>query len=154
MTCVSYTDIMEYCDWADVRLPTLEEWEVASRGDKHVKWFWGSDKNRIHEFANVWTNKLHSDTTINDKHLFTAPVGSYEPNSLGLFDVYGNVFEFCSNRPPGSNLDNMAYARGGSWWCSTHSCAFFNSIDIGKTHKHASFSNQGFRVVKKTKSRH
>jgi len=42
----------------------------------------------------------------------------------------------------------VAHARGGSWWCSTHACHYFNSSDIGRVNIHASFSNQGFRVAK------
>ncbi|HLK16041.1 MAG TPA: hypothetical protein VKT78_14640, partial [Fimbriimonadaceae bacterium] len=42
---------------------------------------------------------------------------------------------------------HTAHARGGSWWCSKNACCFFNSADIGSVDIHASFSNQGFRVV-------
>jgi sulfatase modifying factor 1 len=76
-------------------------------------------------------------------------VGSYKPNPWGLYDMYGNVFEFCAGLPKAlEEVPNLGVARGGSWWCSRHSCNYFNSADIGKANVHASFSNQGFRVVR------
>ena len=85
-----------------------------------------------------------------DPWMRTSPVGSYAPNPNGLYDVYGNIFEFCADRPDYWAADTLcASARGGSWWCSHSSCSFFNSNDIGKVRRVASFSNLGFRVVKK-----
>lgn len=81
--------------------------------------------------------------------LTTSPIGSYKPNALGLYDVYGNVFEFCANTPEAfSTFDKVAATRGGSWWCSFYACGFFNSVDIGRVKQDASFSNNGFRVVR------
>jgi sulfatase modifying factor 1 len=65
-----------------------------------------------------------------------------------LYDMYGNVFEFCTGKLKQNESNTIAHARGGSWWCSRNACNFFNSYDIGRVHIHASFSNQGFRVVK------
>jgi sulfatase modifying factor 1 len=82
--------------------------------------------------------------------MYTSPVGIFSPNAWGLYDMYGNVFEYCSDRR-GTVKDNneVAMARGGSWWCSSNACGFFNSVDIGRNNSMASFSNQGFRVVLK-----
>jgi len=149
VTCISFSDDDAYCRWDGVRLPTLDEWEIASRAGSTAGYFWGDDPGRINEFANIWTGKNHMAAAENEDHLYTAPVASYKPNAFGLYDVYGNVFEFCSGLTENAKqYKNVASSRGGSWWCSKRSCNFFNSADIGHVNIHASFSNQGFRVVK------
>jgi sulfatase modifying factor 1 len=81
--------------------------------------------------------------------MYTSPVASFRPNGFGLYDVYGNVFEFCEGRlKTDPESGKQVHARGGSWWCSRNSCSFFNSIEIGRVSRHASFSNQGFRTAK------
>ena len=81
---------------------------------------------------------------------FTAPVRSFAPNAWGLYDVIGNVFEYCSDltrdAQPGEEA-HMIAGRGGSWWCSFGTCHFFNLVDIGRMDRHGSLSNQGFRVA-------
>jgi sulfatase modifying factor 1 len=62
--------------------------------------------------------------------------------------MYGNVFEFCTGQVTPGESAYTAHTRGGSWWCSAASCHYFNSYDIGRVNIHASFSNQGFRVVR------
>ncbi len=148
VTCISYNDAIAYCNWANVRLPLLEEWEVASRGHKNQKSFLGNEKS-INKYANIWQGKNHQTIDTIDQYIFTSPVGSFLPNQIGLYDMYGNVFELCLNKPEKINHNKkLVAARGGSWWCSTNSCDFFNSHDIGMLDKNASFSNVGFRVVK------
>lgn len=146
VTTLSYTDIQAYCQWAGVRLPSFEEWEVASRAGARSTYFWGEDTAWIGEYANIWHGNDHLQADSSDGYMYTAPVGSFKPNPWGLYDVYGNVFEFCEGH---LGKETSVHARGGSWWCSTHACNFFNSVDIGSVHPHASFSNLGFRVVKK-----
>lgn len=152
VTCISYSDAVTYCQWAGVRLPTLNEWEVSSRAGSNEEYYWGKDKTLITQYANIWTGKNHLTVANSEKHIYSSPVGLYRPNKWGLYDIYGNVFEFCSDKPPLlQNVKNIACARGGSWWCSSHACNFFNSVDIGRVNIHASFSNQGFRVVRDAK---
>ena len=155
VTSISYNDILAYCKWAGVRLPTLEEWEIAARAGSKTEYFWGSDKKQIGKYANVWHGRDHLTADTSDGYMYTAPVGSFTPNAWGLYDVYGNVFEFCDGQLVTDKNDKLAHARGGSWWCSKNACSFFNSVDIGTVNKYASFSNQGFRVVsvKGTKKR-
>ena len=147
VTCISYSDILAYCQWAGVRLPSLEEWEIASRAGSDADYFFGNDQERIREYANVWQGRDHLKADSTDGYMYTSPVGSFAPNPWGLYDVYGNVFEFCSGKLE-NEKSTIAHARGGSWWCSRNACSFFNSVDIGRVNIHASFSNQGFRVVK------
>jgi formylglycine-generating enzyme len=150
VTCISYTDILAYCKWAKVRLPNIDEWEIASRAGTVGKYFFNENyKTAMPKYANIWYANSHLIADTSDAFMYTAPVGSFMPNAWGFYDVYGNVFEYCHGT---NNLNktktNKAVARGGSWWCSQNTCSFFNSVDIGANNKIASFSNQGFRVAK------
>lgn len=148
VTCISYSDILVYCQWAGVRLPTLGEWEIASRAGAETDYFFGNDKNKLIKYANTWQGRDHLKGDSTDGFMYTSPVASFAPNPWGLYDVYGNVFEFCTGKIKENESQTIAHARGGSWWCSKNACNFFNSYDIGRVNIHASFSNQGFRVVK------
>jgi formylglycine-generating enzyme len=148
VTCISYVDAVAYCSWAGVRLPALEEWEIAARAGTPADYFFGTDYRDIDKYGNIWWGRDHLKADSTDGYMYTAPVGSFAPNPWGLYDVYGNVFELCSGKIKANEKPTLAHARGGSWWCSRHACSFFNSYDIGRVHQRASFSNQGFRVVR------
>ena len=148
VTCISYSDIIAYCKWAMVRLPALEEWEIAARAGSKSDYFFGNNNKEIARYANIWHGRTHLSADSSDGYMYTAPVASFAPNPWGLYDMYGNVFEFCTGKLKQNESNTIAHARGGSWWCSRNACNFFNSYDIGRVHIHASFSNQGFRVVK------
>ena len=148
VTCISYSDIMAYCKWAGVRLPSLEEWEVAARAGSKTDYFFGSSNKVLNKYANIWQGKNHLIADTSDGFLYTSPVGSFAPNAWGLYDMYGNVFEFCTGKLKKNESKTVVHARGGSWWCSRNACNFFNSYDIGRVNIHASFSNQGFRIAK------
>lgn len=149
VTTVSYYDIIAYCTWAGLRLPTLDEWEIASRAGSATSYFWGMGQQHISEYANIWQGRNHLKADSTDGYMYTAPVASFRPNPWGMYDMYGNVFEFCEGKLATDPQEkNVVHARGGSWWCSKNACNFFNSVDIGRVNPHASFSNQGFRTVK------
>lgn len=150
VTAISFVDVQAYCDWAGVRLPTLDEWEVAAGRVKGSLYFWENGQiAEVGTYANIWNGGDHLEADTLDDYLYTSPAGSYAPNPNGLYDIYGNVFEFCADRPERmQEIDDLACARGGSWWCSENACSYFNSLDIGRVKVWASFSNQGFRVVK------
>lgn len=148
VTSISYHDAVQYCKWAHVRLPTLEEWEVACRAGTTTDYFFGNDESRIGLYANIWHGRDHLKPDTSDGYMYTAPVGSFKPNPWGLYDMYGNVFEFCSGRVPTDTSKRAIHSRGGSWWCSKNACCFFTSFDIGREDISASFSNQGFRVAR------
>jgi formylglycine-generating enzyme len=147
VTSISYSDATAYCKWAGVRLPTYDEWEVACRAGTTTDYHFGNDRKKILKFANIWHGLDHLKPDLTDGFLRTSPVKSFAPNPWGLYDMYGNVFEFVSGRLPTNKKPDYAHARGGSWWCSTKTCCFFNSFDMGAVQIHASFSNQGFRVA-------
>jgi len=101
MTYVTFEDTEAYCKWAGKRLPTEEEWEWAARGGLVGKeYMWGDDEGQARDYANYFGaggKDRWSEST--------APVGSLKPNGYGVFDMGGNVFEWCRG----------GVLRGGSW---------------------------------------
>lgn len=148
VTCISYEDAIAYCRWANVRLPTLDEWEVAARAGTRSDFFFGSTEDQIQQYANIWHGNNHLKPDKADGYVLTSPVGRFKPNPWGLYDVYGNVFEFCTGKLNKPQSGMTVHARGGSWWCSNNACRAYNSFFIGSVNRRASFSNLGFRVVR------
>ena len=107
---VSWYDAVAYCQWAGKRLPTEAEWEKAARGGlvgKRHSWCDESPEAFQCNFADKqapdWAN--WADRSLDDGYQFTAPVGAYPRNGYGLFDMPGNVWEWCMDA-----YDPRAYA--------------------------------------------
>ncbi|MCI5149721.1 MAG: formylglycine-generating enzyme family protein [Candidatus Electrothrix sp. MAN1_4] len=121
---VSWQDANNYCDWLSMmtgrpyRLPTEAEWEYACRAGTEAVYFFGNNAKLLHEYA--W----YADNAGSITH----PVGKKKPNGWGLYDLYGNVWEWCADsykedyytelpvsNPTGAGQGAGRVLRGGSW---------------------------------------
>ena len=99
VVCVNYDDAAAYAKWAHKRLPTEAEWEYAARGTfKQTLYAWGDELKPDGKWmANIWQGDFPNHNTAEDGYAGAAPVGSFPPNSVGLSDMAGNVWEICAD---------------------------------------------------------
>ncbi len=171
---IAYEDALAYCEWEGTRLPTEAEWELAARGENVESiYFWGDDTSNLNKKANTWEGEFPIKNTLQDGYELRAPVKSYPPNSYGLYDMAGNVWEWTSDwyntnyykeqsaanttiyNPQGAStsyVPNNPYAKekvlkGGSFLCSESYCASYRvSARMGSS-LDSSLEHLGFRTV-------
>ena len=172
VVCVSHNDAVAFCQWLTTqekyegrtyRLPTEAEWEYACRAGTEALFLISDDPEDLIKIANVADasakEKFPAWSCVkgNDGFVYTAPVGSFAPNSWGLYDMIGNAWEWCADGfdakyyasspaadPPGASGASHRVIRGGSWYDNAGYCrpAYRNGCTPG--HRD---SGLGFRVA-------
>ena len=166
ITQVSWFDCMKFIERLNrlgqgrYRLPTEAEWEYAARAGTSTAYSWGDTIDC--EKAMYGNNSLKYDVcqlyirSIGLQVDQSAPVKSYKPNPWGLYDMHGNVWEWCMDwygdykktpviDPKGPESGNMRIRRGGSWFKYGYAC---RSANRSFGHPATRYKTTGFRLVR------
>lgn len=160
---VSWNDAVAYCKWRGTRLPTEAEWERAARGggtSHHFPWGDELEPDGVHRM-NVFQGTFPGTNTADDGFVGPAPVDSFEPNGFGVFNMTGNVWEWCSDwfdpayygnspseTPQGPATGTAKVTRGGSYLCHESYCWRYRVDSRSGNTPDSTTGNTGFRVVK------
>ncbi len=167
---IAWDDAQAYCQWKGHRLPTEAEWEYAARGGRAEEEYpWGNERTPQGEWQhNIWQGEFPLKNEVQDGFLQTSPVKTFPPNGYGLYDVSGNVWEWCQDwyqpdyysRSPLRNPTGPAFStdplepnipkrvqRGGSFMCSDNYCLGYRVAARMKGDPSSGTFHAGFRTV-------
>lgn len=171
---IAYADAEAYAKWAGKRLPTEAEWEFAARGGlPGQRFIWGDDfRPQGRSMANTYQGKFPVNDSAIDGFAGVAPVRQYPANPYGLYDLAGNVWEWCSDwyRPdayerdaalgiarnpqgppasydPAEPTEKKRVQRGGSYLCTEEYCSRYIVGTRGKGEISTGSNHLGFRCV-------
>ena len=173
---IAYDDAVAYARWAGKRLPTEAEWEFAARGGLSGKpYVWGDDLRPAGKWmANTFQGEFPVKDTGEDGFAGVAPVKSFPPNGYGLYDMAGNVWQWCHDwyrndsyarlavrggvvpnpQGPAESFDPTAPAerkrvqRGGSFLCTDQYCTRYMVGSRGRGEETTGSNHLGFRCVR------
>ena len=172
---VAFPDAEAYAKWAHKRLPTEAEWEFAARGGRAGELYdWGNEMRPGGQWmANTFQGQFPGKDSGEDGFAGIAPVKKFPPNAFGLYDMAGNVWEWCSDwyasnyyqqqaakvlvrnpRGPDSPYDEgepgakKKVQRGGSFLCTDQYCTRYMTGTRGKGDWRSGANHIGFRCVK------
>lgn len=169
---IAYEDAEAYAKWAGKRLPTEAEWEFAAKANTHKDeaFYWGNEIKKDGKWmANTYQGAFPKKNAKLDGFDGTAPVKSYPANAIGLYDMVGNVWEWCADyyrsgydantskvnpRGPSDSHDPQEPSlvkrvqRGGSFLCVDNYCERYKAGGRGKGEINSPTNNVGFRCVK------
>lgn len=171
---ISYDDAQAYAQWAGKRLPTEAEWEWAALGGGNSKYPWGDDPiENAFAKANFWQGGFPYQNHLLDGFEGTAPVRTFPANGYGLYDMAGNVWEWCADRydatsyqddlergvvenPVGSDryydprepLSPKHVIRGGSFLCNDSYCSGYRTSRRMSSSRDSGFNHTGFRCAR------
>lgn len=165
VTHVSWNDASAFADYAGKRLPSEAEWEYAARGGiAKAIYPWGDELRPDGEHrCNIWQGSFPDSNTLDDGYEGTAPATEYEPNGFGLYNVSGNVWEWCQDwfsptwhqpespetriQPTGPDCGAAKVMRGGSYLCHDSYCTRYRVAARAGNTPDSSTGHMGFRLA-------